>query len=336
MTGKRVGKYDIRIGSEVENGKASQTFGVSAFPGGRWSAVGGFFLDSEFLSLRRIVQYGNNNKKLWYDTFTPPIAFPTEIAVRSDDSVFVSLSGGLGSPGDTEARLYDSSGTLLNSNFSLFTARSAFGSAVDLDDTPWGIANTLSNDSFFRVDMSTLIAFGTIAQDNGGFKPSFDRSNGWISGGQIIYDTINSTVIRPNEGWIGVGGGYAWKRSTSDTVLECYLQSNLTGSPVSVITSFPDSSGNKAYTIGATNSRGQIVVTSGGSNDIPQEAIENIAVFAPDGSTLLRIDSGWRTNDSETQWRRAYCNDVCWSPDETEIIIGHQACDRFERPTTPP
>lgn len=322
-TGKRVRKYGILTGAgsgDVANALAA---GASAFNDGQWTAAGSGALS----------QYNDAGKRLWTISGISGIKLPAEITVLSDGSVFHSTTG---SPGFTNAYLYNPDGSLANSATSTFTRRSLFGSTVDLSDVVWGVGKSPSlptlNDDLFRVNMSTLLAGTVVNQTGTGFKPSFDRSNGWISGGRVIYDTVNNTGVRPSEGWIGLGGGYAWKRSTSDTVLECYPQSSLTGSPIVTVTAFPDSSGNKAYTIGSTNSLGQIVVTSGGTNANPQEDIENVVVFGPDGSTLLRIDSGWRLNDSGTQWRRAFCNDVCWSPDETEIIICHQACDRFERP----
>lgn len=252
-------------------------------------------------------------------------------------------------------RFYDASGTVL----STYTDTSVrhrtsggvgeYGLCYDASGYVWFAACTGGGTRYLQLDPADATALKVFhVPDSVGaldgfsrlFRPRFDPDTGYICAMARVFDSTwtgwtgsfpvlnapyNNTISN-RVGWIGFGGGVAWRvrwdsitwggSPPASTKVSVYDQSDLT-TPLATFHPFPNNGfGQPAELLDCdVNADGQIVFIGAAGCHL------NIAVFDDDGTELMRTGYAAHGSDPDN-WQATIPTCCCWGPNADEVIVG--------------
>ncbi|WLD13122.1 hypothetical protein [Planctellipticum variicoloris] len=252
-------------------------------------------------------------------------------------------------------RFYNSSGTVLSTylDTSVFhrsnNGPGEYGLCYDSGGYVWFATCTGGGTRYWQIDpsdASVLKVFhvpdsvGALDGFSRLFRPRFDPDTGYICSAARVFDSTWSAwtgsfpttnapynnTISNRVGWIGFGGGVAWRvrwdsvtwggSPPASTKVSVYDQSDLT-TPLATFHPFPNNGfGQPAELLDCdVNADGQIVFIGAAGCHL------NIAVFDDDGTELMRTGYAAHGSDPDN-WQATVPTCCCWGPNADEVIVG--------------
>lgn len=335
-SGEHVQTYKLTGGNEQPKLRACKDQGIRENSLWRWFgegwAVSGVVTPADpTAGVAVLIHQDNNDERRfriggWPDSVTGPVAV-------GPNGEFAVLSRGLGPSSVMRLYSFTPDGSPQSSRALTFPGQYFHGITFDAESRIW-VTQFISSPQHRAYDWATLTQQQIIVDPNADpslepfgvlgstlFRNHYDRDSERICCFGRIRDVnwTSSPGVNPISsavGWIGCGGGYAWRIDPAfPSVLLCYSQSDLSsGAHVASVTPFPALP--TTLLAADVDESGRIAVMG------RTAAESNLAVITTAGEIITQVDCAAFLDPVTLAIERENGIVLCWGPRQDEVIVG--------------